>query len=121
MSSVEREELPLACSLTEAELRVRGGENASLFARASGVEELADGYRFIFPASDEDAKDVLGFILAERACCPFFTFELAFASPHEAIQLTIRGSEGVKEIVRTSSALAAVRHVGDAVGEAAAS
>lgn len=113
MSSVESEELPLACSLTETELRARGGENASLFARASGVEELADGYCFTFPASDEDAQDLLRFVLAERDCCPFFTFELAFASPHEAIQLTIRGREGVKEIVRESEALAAVARVGD--------
>ena len=67
-----------------------------------GAQELPDGYRFTFPARDEDARDLLQFILAERACCPFFTFELAFPSPHQAIPLTVRGREGVKEIVRAS-------------------
>jgi hypothetical protein len=93
-------EVPLACSLTEAELRVRGKENGSLFARTQDVEELPDGYRFTFPAEAEDARDLLAFVLAERACCPFFTFEMTFPSPHASIQLAVRGREGVKEIVR---------------------
>ncbi len=92
-------ESPLACSLTAAELRVRGEESGSLFARALSVHELPDGYSFAFPAGEDDARDLLGFVLAERACCPFFTFELTFASPHQSIQLAVRGREGVKEIV----------------------
>lgn len=94
---------PLACSLTEGELRLRGDENASLFARSVGMQELPDGYRFSFLADATNAQDVLRFILAERACCPFFTFELAFPAPHQAIEVTVRGREGVKEIVRDSS------------------
>ncbi len=92
----------MACSLTATQLRVRGEENDALFARALGAQELPDGYCFTFPARDEDARDLLQFILAKHACCPFFTFELAFPSPHQAISLTVRGSEGVKEIVRAS-------------------
>jgi hypothetical protein len=97
-------EIPLACSLTASELSVRGEENASLFAHAEGAEELPDGYRFTFPAEADFAPDLLQFVLAERACCPFFTFELTFPSPHQAIYLTVRGREGVKEIVRASVA-----------------
>jgi hypothetical protein len=102
MASDDRDDLPLACSLTADELRVRGEENSSLFARANIVRELSDGYRFTFPALDGDARGLLAFILDERACCPFFTFELAFPSPHQAIHLTVRGREGVKEIVRAA-------------------
>src|SRR5690349_4857599 len=69
------ENVPLACSLTAGELRVRGGENASLFSRALDVQELPDGYRFAFPAEADNVPDLLRFILAERTCCPFFTFE----------------------------------------------
>ena len=97
-------EIPLACSLTASELSVRGEENASLFAHAEGAEELSDGYRFTFPAEADIVTDLLQFVLAERACCPFFTFELTFPSPHQAIYLTVRGQEGVKEIVRASVA-----------------
>ena len=100
----QEENVPLACSLTAAELRVRGEENGALFARATGVHELLDGYRFDFPAQADQARSLLQFILAERDCCPFFTFELAFPSPHRVIQLTVRGREGVKEIVAASVA-----------------
>jgi len=93
-------DIPVACSLTETELEVRGDENAELFAHARAVEELADGYRFSFPADDDGIPALVRFILAERACCPFFTFELTFPSPHENVWLAIRGREGVKEIVR---------------------
>jgi hypothetical protein len=94
--------LPVACSLTADELRARGVENADLFTRAQSVIELADGYRFTFPAGDDDARDLLTFVRAEAACCPFFTFELAFPSPHETILLSVRGNEDAKEMVRES-------------------
>jgi hypothetical protein len=90
--------VPLACSLTAAELGVRGEENASLFARAHDVEELPDGYRFAFPAEADGIPDLLRFILAERACCPFFTFELTFASPHQTVWLAERRGEGDGEV-----------------------
>jgi hypothetical protein len=102
-------EIPLACSLTADELRVRGEENSSLFAHAVSVQELPDGYAFIFPAADENAREVLAFVLAERACCPFFTFDLTFASPHESIRLSVRGREGVKEFVREAAVQVAAR------------
>ena len=94
--------LPVACSLSAAELRARGVENAELFARAQSVVELSDGYRFTFPAGGEQARDLLTFVQAEAACCPFFTFELAFPSPHERVWLHMRGGEDVKEFVRGS-------------------
>ena len=93
-------DIPVACSLTEAELEVRGDENADLFAHARAVEELADGYRFAFPADDDGIPALVRFILAERACCPFFTFELQFPSPHQVVWLAIRGNEEAKAIVR---------------------
>lgn len=93
-------DVPVACSLTAAELEVRGDENAELFAHARAVEELADGYRFAFPADDDGIPALLQFILVERACCPFFTFELQFPSPHQVVWVMIRGNEEAKGIVR---------------------
>src|SRR5262245_60597704 len=93
-------DIPLACSLTAAELKDRGQEIDVLFARAHTLRELPDGYGFAFPCGDETPQDLVRFIVAERACCPFFTFEMTFPSPHESVWLFIRGSEGVKDIVR---------------------
>ena len=92
-------DIPVACSLTAAELEVRGDENAELFAHARTVEELADGYRFSFPADDDGIPTLVQFILAERACCPFFTFEMQFPSPHQVVWVAIRGNEEAKAIV----------------------
>jgi hypothetical protein len=92
--------LPLACSLTPDQLRERSLENRALFTHIQNVEELTDGFRYTFPT--DDAAELLGFILAERDCCPFFTFELTFPSPHQAIKLAVRGQDGVKEILQTS-------------------
>jgi len=98
-------DLPVACTLSAAEMRARGEDVvAPLFARVQHLEELPDGYRFAFPAEAEAVRDLLEFILSERACCPFFTFELTFASPHESVWLSLRGGESVKEFVAGSFA-----------------
>jgi hypothetical protein len=98
-------DLPLACTLSAAELRERGDEVvAPLFAHVQRMEETPDGYCFAFPAEVEGVRDLLEFILSERDCCPFFTFELGFPSPHESVWLTLRGGEGVKEFVAGSFA-----------------
>lgn len=91
--------IPLACSLSAAELQARGDEVTTLFGRAERLQELPDGYTFAFPAEADCAKALLEFIVAERACCPFFTFELTFPSPHQSVLLAVRGGEGVKAIV----------------------
>lgn len=102
MFSDAQDEVALVCSLTPAELEVRGGEISLMASHVRAIEETHDGYRFAFPAEAEGIPDLLAFILAERACCPFFTFELTFPSPHKDIWLTIRGHEGVKPLVYDS-------------------
>ncbi|HEY7091826.1 MAG TPA: hypothetical protein VH393_01515 [Ktedonobacterales bacterium] len=93
-------DLPVACALSATELRERGADVvAPLFARVQRMEETSDGYCFAFPAEAEGVRNLLEFILSERDCCPFFTFELSFPSPHEYVWLTLRGGEGVKEFV----------------------
>src|SRR5262249_29172506 len=99
-------DIPVACTLSAAELRERGEDVvAPLFARVERVQELPDGYRFAFPAEADGVRELLEFILSERACCPFFTFELAFPSPHQSVWLTLRGGKEVKEFVAGSFAL----------------
>jgi hypothetical protein len=94
--------LLIACSLTDAEMRGREQEVTTLFDRIVQVRSLPDGYAFAFPPEDRNIRDVLDLVLAERACCPFLTFELVFPAPHETVWLHLRGSEEVKEFVRGS-------------------
>ena len=105
MVSDTASDLPVACTLSAVDLRERGEEVvAPLFARVERVEELPDGYRFAFPAEAGGVRELLDFILSERECCAFFTFELTFPSPHRVVWLTLRGGEGVKEFVAGSFA-----------------
>ncbi len=91
---------PIACTLTERELRVRQQEVTPLFEHIVKVCELSDGYAFAFPPDASRAHDLLDLVLAERACCAFFTFELTFPAPHDAVWLSLRGSAEIKEFVR---------------------
>ena len=93
-------DLPVACSLSAAELRERGEENLALFSQARRIRELADGYAFAFAGADAEAEQLLRFVLAERACCPFWSFELTFASPHQEVWVSVRGNEEAKAVVR---------------------
>ena len=112
-------DIPIACNLSADDLRARGEDVvAPLFARAERLQELPDGYSFAFPAEADGVRDLLEFILSERACCPFFTFELIFPSPHQSIWLTLRGGEGVKEFVAGSFALLPVSTARPAVESA---
>ncbi|HEV2238658.1 MAG TPA: hypothetical protein VGR57_18515 [Ktedonobacterales bacterium] len=93
-------ELPIACSLSAAELRDRGEENLALFRQARRVRELADGYAFAFVGADKEVEQLLRFVLAERACCPFWSFDLTFTSPHQEVWVAIRGNAEAKALVR---------------------
>jgi hypothetical protein len=94
----ERSTLPVACSLAEPVLARRRQELAEdILAGALGADELDDGYAFAFPGSAEWANRLVGMINAERACCPFFAFELAFEPGGGQIVLRVRGPEGAKE------------------------
>jgi hypothetical protein len=102
MASAGNASAPIACTLTEAELRTREQEVSPLFEHITRARELSDGYAFAFPPDASRAHDLLDLILAERACCAFFTFELSFPAPHDAVWLYLRGGDEIKEFVRGS-------------------
>ncbi|HET7271251.1 MAG TPA: hypothetical protein VFI90_09195 [Rubrobacter sp.] len=68
-----------------------------LLDRSRLVGELEDGYEFAFPGDAAWAMRLTGFIVAERSCCPFFTFELVFGPG--GILLRARGPEGTKKFI----------------------
>ena len=91
---------PIACSLSEPELAERRRElTREVFGGALGVEDLEDGYEFVYPGSVRWATRLVEIINAERACCPFFAFELRFEPGGGPILLRVRGPGGAKEFV----------------------
>lgn len=99
------ETIPIACILPEEELAARRESTVdSLFAAVEETVEVADGYEFRFPAGDELAARLSEFVLSERACCPFFTFQLRFEPDRGPVSLRFTGPEGVKEFIRRMTA-----------------
>jgi hypothetical protein len=90
---------PLACNLTGADLQARGEVARALFASAHQTRELPDGYSYAFASDTASVRRVEEFIEGERACCPFFTFELRFEPEHGPLWLTIRGSGQIKALL----------------------
>lgn len=94
--------LPIACRLSDPDLAERRRELArDVFGGALRVDDLEDGYGFVFPGSAGWATRLVEAINAERACCPFFTFGLHFEPGGGTILLRVRGPEGTKEFVKS--------------------
>ena len=101
-------EVPVACLLTPDDRRLRGDEIVRpLLAGYQEARQLPDGYALRFPGDEDWASRLLAFIAGERACCPFFTFELIFEPQQGPIWLHLRGPEGTREFV--ADMLAAVQ------------
>jgi hypothetical protein len=87
------------CKLTTPELQQRKATViAELKSHVLKRNESANGFTYLFEASDENLDKLNSFIKTERLCCDFFTFQLLVAG--EKILLSITGAEGVKEFIK---------------------
>jgi hypothetical protein len=98
-SECPERQLPLACSLSGPKLAKRRGELEEIFEGCLRMDELDDGYEFLFSGSGEWAAGLTEFVVFEGECCPFFVFELVFEPEAGPIRLRVRGPEGVKGII----------------------
>lgn len=64
------------------------------------TRELSDGYAFRFQSDQAKILLVSEFIVRERLCCPFFTFEIVIEPEDGPLWMRLRGAEGVKEFIR---------------------
>jgi hypothetical protein len=70
-------ELPIACTLTPAELRERQDQLGALAARAlRSRERTAAGERLTFAGGEDVERALRAAIDAEARCCPFLRMEL---------------------------------------------
>lgn len=91
-------ELPIACSLSDTQLRTREATLLSQFrAEATMCEELDEGYRFRLSGNKQNLALVLELMTAERECCPFLTFDLNAAPNQGPLGLSITGPTGTKK------------------------
>lgn len=96
----EAETGALACLLTGKDRAARGEVVQPLLASHQQMQELEDGYAFQFPGESEWIQRVVTFVAEERACCPFFTFELHYEPNLGPIWLRLRGSAEIKALLR---------------------
>jgi hypothetical protein len=93
---------PVACCLSDAELRKREATLLAEFRSAlTATEELPDGYSFRLPGEKRWLALVADLIMAERECCPFLTFQLTAEPNMGALIIRITGPQGTKEFVNS--------------------
>ena len=101
-TATERD-VPIVCQLPEPELREREQVlQQEVFSGVEEIRELADGYALRFPGEVRWLDTLTEFIRFERACCPFFHFELHAEPQPGPLWLQLRGPEGVKEFVEAA-------------------
>ncbi len=96
-------EVPFACNMSALDKDQSARYKiitAQLVAAKQEVQELPDGYGFRFPSTAENIKDTAEFVTYERACCPFFDFEINVEKNNGTLWLKIKGREGVKDFIR---------------------
>lgn len=93
-------ELPIACSLTETELRERRSEVLGKAARAIvEVQEQEDGYAYRFRPDDEALEQLFRLVSLERKCCQFLRFRVTAEPGEGPLWLEVTGPSGAKEFI----------------------
>lgn len=91
----------LCCRLTAPELQQRKATVlASLRGKIEQRKETQDGYQFRFAATDSILDELTEFVKTERACCPFFEFNIRIGREGEPVWLELSGPEGAKQFIR---------------------
>ena len=91
----------LQCALTEPDLLERKKNlKEKIFSKVLRKEELSNGYVYYFEYEELLLDEVLEFNQKEKACCPFFKFDISILPFDHGLALQISGSEEVVEILR---------------------
>ena len=83
--------MPVACTLSDAELSERTERWQRLAGQATDRQDIPDGVRLTFPASPELIAEVAALAAAEQGCCAFFDFTLHLTP--DSLELSARAPE----------------------------
>src|SRR5258708_35541142 len=88
-------DLPIACTLTSAELQSRGAQLLpGLVARAIGRVPVTNGVRWSFAPVEGLLAELARVIDAERQCCRFLRFAVAAEADGGPVSLEVTGPPG---------------------------
>ncbi len=97
---MEASSLPVACGLTEPELRERRNAVLGKVGRAVlETVEVESGYSYRFPADDEWLGELVNLVKLERRCCPFLACKISAEAGGGSIWLELTGPDGTKEFL----------------------
>lgn len=92
--------LPVACSLTNAELQERRrGVLQKLRSAVDEVLETEDGYVYQFPSKAVAITELANLVELEHECCPFLKFRLTVEPGDAPLRLEITGPQGTKDFL----------------------
>ncbi|HYK83545.1 MAG TPA: hypothetical protein VEU55_10420 [Gemmatimonadales bacterium] len=101
-----RADLPIACTLSPADLRARRDSLLpGIVRRAVAREPLADGLRWQFQPSPDLLVALATVIDAERRCCPFLRFHVITEAAGGPVWLEVTGPAGTREFLDRLPAL----------------
>lgn len=88
----------LACDIfaMTSDQRARHAALAQRFRDEARLEELPDGYAFVFEPDEERALELAEFMALERRCCPFLHLAVEFLPSGGPLRLRLTGAPGVK-------------------------
>jgi hypothetical protein len=91
---------PIACTLTEAQIRERRREILDPFrAKISRSEILANGYAYVIETFPSILIEVARLVDLERRCCPFLSFNIGVQAGNQSIRLEITGPPEAKSVI----------------------
>jgi hypothetical protein len=94
------DELPIMCTLTPDALRARReGLLSDLMRRAEGHEDLSEGLRLRFAATEDTLPSITRAVEAERHCCQFLRFGITVEPDGGPIVLELSGPPGTREFI----------------------
>ena len=91
--------LPIACSLSEAELHERR-KTVLAWVRESMIQAVSteDGYSYRFQPTAGVLTQLSNLVEMERQCCQFLTFKIVI-EPQQPIRLDVGGPPEAKRII----------------------
>lgn len=108
--TLRRGEIEIACLLPAEALEQRARDSSRrVFGQALEKREIDGGYAYRFEASESLGRELLGFALSERECCPFLTIEVRFDPGLGPIWLRLSGPAGTKEFLDQFAAARAAK------------
>jgi hypothetical protein len=98
--SLNVDQLPVACTLSDSAFQQRRAELLATIAGAVvGRQEVNNGFAYRFPPNSKWIAELAQLITFEHACCPFLQFALRVEPANGPIWLELTGPEGTKEFV----------------------